>query len=149
MKIKHILFVCTLLLVAACSKNEDPAPVVPVPGDYSGTVSVIYEGVPFDTEGVSVSFAPSADGSTADITIYKIRFVPKMPVTIDVTIPGVKLTVAGEKILLSCDNVVPLAMGGEFPAYTVTGLTGTLEGDDLEFSLNFGSYPTSFDGDRK
>ncbi|MBQ7459324.1 MAG: TonB-dependent receptor plug domain-containing protein [Bacteroidales bacterium] len=74
------------------------------------------------------------------------RFIPTMPVTIDVTIPNVNLSVAQDAIILQCDNVVPLAMGGEYPRYTVTALSGSLKGDELEFSLNFGDYPTSFQG---
>ena len=48
----------------------------------------------------------------------------------------------------SCDNVVPLALGGEYPKYTVTALSGTLEGGNLSFGLNFGAYPTRFNGTR-
>lgn len=44
-------------------------------------------------EDIEVNFTPSEDGTTATVTIYKIRFVPQMPVTIDVTIPDIKLTV--------------------------------------------------------
>ena len=58
------------------------------------------------------------DGKTASITIYQIRFVPQMPVTIDVTIPNVAVQSTPEKILLSCETTVPLAMGGEFPRYS-------------------------------
>ena len=48
----------------------------------------------------------------------------------------------------SCDNVVPLALGGEYPKYNVTALSGTLEGGNLSFGLNFGAYPTRFNGTR-
>ena len=37
-------------------------------------------------------------------------------------------------------------MGGPYPRYHVSGLTGTLEGDQLSFRLLFGDFPTSFTG---
>lgn len=105
---------------------------------------MVYNENSFDNEDIEVNFTPSEDGTTASVTIYKIRFVPQMPVTIDVTIPDIDLTVTKDAILLACDNVIPLAMGGEYPRYTVTQLEGTLKDDSLEFSLNFGSSPTAF-----
>ena len=93
-----------------------------------------------------MNFTPSEDGKTASITIFKIRFVPQMPVTIDVTIPHVGLTATSTEVILICDEVIPLAMGGEFPRYTVTNLTGSIKDGSLEFSLNFGDIPTTFKG---
>lgn len=147
MKIRHLLpaFVAVILL-AACGKTDSKEEIIPQTADYTGTVTVLYQGSPFDNENIEVNFTPSEDGTTASITIYKIRFVPQMPVTIDVTIPNVRLNVTEDAILLQCDRAVPLAMGGEYPRYTVTALSGSLKGDALEFSLNFGDYPTSFRG---
>ena len=71
-----------------------------------------------------------------------------MPVTIDVTIPGIALQSSAEKVILSCERVIPLAMGGEYPRYTVTDFQGEIIGKELTFSLNFGDYPTSFRGQR-
>lgn len=69
-----------------------------------------------------------------------------MPVTIDVTIPDIEMSVTDDTVLLSCDRVVPLALGGEYPRYTVTAFSGQLKGEELSFSLNIGDYPTSFRG---
>ncbi|MBQ9660657.1 MAG: hypothetical protein IJV37_05255 [Bacteroidales bacterium] len=137
------------LLLTACGKATPEQPVVPEESAYTGTVTVIYEGAPFDNENISVDFTPAEDGASASITIHQIRFVPQMPVTIDVTIPGITLLGTAEKILLSCARVVPLAMGGEYPRYTVTDLSGEIAGDELVFSLKFGDYPTSFAGRRQ
>jgi len=130
-----------------CDKKGDE-PVTPVNADYVGTVSVTYQGSAFDNENIEVNFNPSTDGKTASITIYKIKFVPQMPVTIDVTIPNIDVTVNGNVLNLSKDMVIPLAMGGEYPRYTVTGLVGKIEGEELVFSLKFGDTPTSFAGKR-
>lgn len=69
-----------------------------------------------------------------------------MPVTIDVTIPSIEVSATKDGATLSCASVVPLAMGGEYPRYTVTDFTGSIKGDDMQFSLNFGDYPTVFKG---
>lgn len=149
MKKNSILLALAAWAVLACNKPEPEKLPVPETADFKGTVTVVYKETPFDNEDIEVNFTPSEDGKTASVTIYKIRFVPQMPVTIDVTIPNIDLTVTKDAILLSCDEVIPLAMGGEYPRYTVTGLTGTQKDDALEFSLHFGDYPTSFKGTRQ
>ena len=145
---KTKLFFAALAAVAlmGCGKAEPETPIVPEESDYKGTVTVQYQGEPFDNENIQVNFTPAEDGKTASITIYQIRFVPKLPVTIDVTIPNVAIQSTPEKILLSCETTVPLAMGGEFPRYTVTNLEGEIVGQEMAFSLNFGDCPTSFRG---
>ncbi len=134
------------MTLIGCGKAEPETPIVPQESDYKGTVTVMYQGAPFDNENIQVSFIPSEDGKSASIIIYQIRFVPQMPVTIDVTIPNVAVQSTTEKILLSCEKTIPLAMGGEFPRYTVTGLKGEIVGQEMSFSLNFGDAPTSFRG---
>ena len=84
---KKIAFLATLAALFACTKTPQEQPL-PTKGNYSGTVSVDWNGGTFDTENISVDYLPAADGMTADIIIYKIKIVPAMPVTIDVTIPG-------------------------------------------------------------
>ena len=134
------------MTLIGCGKAEPETPIIPQESDYKGTVTVMYQGAPFDNENIQVNFTPSEDGKSASIIIYKIRFVPQMPVTIDVTIPNVAVQSTTEKILLSCERTIPLAMGGEYPRYTVTDLKGKIVGKEMSFSLNFGDSPTSFQG---
>lgn len=134
------------MLLVSCGKETTEMPLVPEESDYVGTLTVIYQEAPFDNENISVNFTPSEDGETASITLHQIRFVPQMPVTIDVTIPDISLQSTTEKIILSCEKTIPWAMGGEYPRYTVTGLQGEIVGEELTFSLLFGDYPTSFKG---
>ena len=137
------------MLLVSCGKETPEKPLVPEESDYVGTVTVIYQEAPFDNENISVNFTPSEDGQTASITLRQIRFVPQMPVTIDVTIPDISLQSTTEKIILSCERIIPWAMGGEYPRYTVTGLQGEIVGQELSFSLHFDDYPTSFKGQCK
>jgi hypothetical protein len=145
---KWILALAALALLA-CNKEEKNETPVAEAGDYKGVVTVEASSGMFDNEDIEVNFTPSEDGASATITINKIRFVPQMPVTIDVTIPNVEVTSTKNGFQLACDNVIPLAMGGEYERYTVTNLTGTLKDDELAFSLNFGSTPTSFKGTKQ
>lgn len=146
MKTKHFHAAILALLLIGCGKETNETPLVPQKSDYTGTVTVIYQDAPFDNDNINVNFTPSEDGKTASILLNQIRFVPQMPVTIDVTIPDIALQSTKEKIILSCERTIPLAMGGEYPRYTVTDLHGEIVGKELTFSLNFGDYPTSFRG---
>ena len=149
MKLNRMILALAALALLACNKEEKNETPVAEAGDYKGVVTVEASSGTFDNEDIEVNFTPSEDGATASITINKIRFVPQMPVTIDVTIPNVGLTSTKNGFQLACDNVIPLAMGGEYERYTVTNLTGTLKDDELAFSLNFGSTPTSFKGTKQ
>ena len=148
MKINHSVLALATLLILSCGKEMPETPVEPVESDYTGTVTVVYQDAPFDNENIRVNFTPAEDGRSASLTIHQIRFVPQMPVTIDVTVPDILLTSSPQKIQLSCERTIPLAMGGEYPRYTVTDLQGEIVGDELSFSLHFGDYPTSFKGRR-
>lgn len=146
MKSKHLLVAFVAMSLTGCGKNTPETPIVPTESDYVGTVTVIYQETPVDNEAIHVNFNPAEDGQTASITIHQIRFVPQMPLTVDVTVPDIVLRSTPEKIGLSCERCIPLTMGGENPRYTVTDLKGEVVGDELTFSLNFGDYPTSFRG---
>ena len=146
MNMRNILLTAVALVILGCGKTGSEEPITPKEGAYTGTVSVAYDGSTFDNENIKVDFMPAADGKTADIVLNQIRFVPQMPVTIDVTIPDVTLQADEKEIVLSCARVVPLALGGEYPRYTVTDLKGKILGDEMTFSLKFGDSPTSFRG---
>lgn len=136
-----------LATVACGTKMEEPVPNVEA--SYNGVVTVEYQGEDYDNENIDVRYVPSEDGKTADIIIYKIKFVPQMPVTIDVTIPGVPVTVTTTEISFSGNDITPLAMGGEYPRYQVTNLVGSIVNGTMAFSLNFGTAPTRFTGTLK
>jgi len=143
---KRILILLALALLCSCSKEKADEKRYPDSNLYQGTVSVYYEEEYFDNEDIKVRYIANDNGETASIVIYRIRFVPKMPVTIDVTIPDISVAEGEDGITMHCDEVIPLALGGEYPKYIVTDFTGTLSGEELEFSLNFGDYPTLFKG---
>jgi len=136
------------LFAGACSKDETEEEPLPYTGSsYLGTVTVLYNGEDYDNENITVDLSANepADG-TLSMTIHQIRFVPQMPVTVDVSIPTVKYTRTDDGITFSADSVVPYSGVVPVERYLVTGLEGSVKGDDCTFTVNFGAYPTSFNG---
>lgn len=147
---KSILFMFALTaILVSCDKsekeNEEPVTVLEST-DYTGTLTVNASSGSFDTDSVKVSFNVTEKADSASITLFQVKFSPRMPVSLDVTIPGITVTPTKKGAILTCDSIVPLAMGGEFPNYTVKGFEGEIIDDELTFSLNFGSTPTSYQG---
>lgn len=152
MKKKVFLMLALAAVIASCEKNEkedEAATNTPEVTDYSGTLTVDASSGAFDTESIKVSFATTEKADSASITLYQVKFSPRMPLTLDVTVPEIKVVKTEKGAILTCQRVVPLAMGGEYPNYTVTGFEGEIVDDELTFSLNFGSTPTSYRGKRQ
>ncbi len=138
-----------MLLPASCSKengaNEEPA--VADEYQYSGIMSVTASGVDNVSEDVSVDCILDKDTRTMKILFHKVKFVPQMPVSLDVMVPDVGYSYKDGAVVLSGDGIVPLSGGTvPFPKYTVTSLSGTLSASGLSIRLNFGDYPVSYTG---
>lgn len=144
---KTFLFAAVLVVAAACSKNE-PMKNIETPTEtvYSGTMTVVADGKDNVSENVKVNVSFQEDG-TATIIFNKVKFVPQMPVSLDVTVPGVKCEIRKNEIILSGNDIVPLAMGMPYAKYKVTSLSGKITAGKLTVSLNFGEYATSYAGD--
>ena len=149
MKKSIYIMLAIAAVLAGCDKlekeNEEPVSVLKST-DYSGTLTVNASSGAFDTDSIKVSFNATERADSASIILYKVKFSPRMPVSLDVTIPGIVVKKTEKGAILSCDSIVPLAMGGEYPNYTVKGFQGEIMDDLLTFSLNFGSTPTSYQG---
>lgn len=145
--LKAFLFAAVLVVAAACSKNE-PVKIIETPAEtvYSGTMTVVADGKDNVSENVKVNVSLQDDG-TATIIFNKVKFVPQMPVSLDVTVPGVTCETRENEIILSGNDIVPLAMGMPYERYKVTSLSGKIIAGKLTISLNFGGYATSYAGD--
>lgn len=145
--LKAFLFAAVIVVAAACSKN-DPVKIIETPTEtvYSGTMTVVADGKDNVSENVKVNVSFQEDG-TATIIFNKVKFVPQMPVSLDVTVPGVKCETRENEIILSGNDIVPLAMGMPYEKYKVTSLTGKIIAGKLTVSLNFGGFATSYVGD--
>lgn len=145
--LKAFLFAAVLVVAAACSKNE-PVKIIETPIEtvYSGTMTVVADGKDNVSENVKVNVSFQEDG-TATIIFNKVKFVPQMPVSLDVTVPGVTCEIRENEIILSGNDIVPLAMGMPYAKYKVTSLNGKITAGKLTVSLNFGEFATSYAGD--
>lgn len=145
--LKAFLFAAVLVVAAACSKNE-PEKIIETPTEtvYSGTMTVVADGKDNVSENVKVNVNLQEDG-TATIIFNKVKFVPQMPVSLDVTVPGVTCETRENEIILSGNDIVPLAMGMPYEKYKVTSLSGKIIAGKLTVSLNFGEFATSYAGD--
>ena len=145
-----LAFACAL---AACKKA--PTAITEDSPEYTGTMIVAYEGEDFKQTGIKVLGEFDESKSTIDIKLQKVKFVPAMPIRIDVTIMDVPVVSTGEDSWsFEADGLTPWAMGGPYDTYRVDDLRGTISGDSIEFSLGFyntkkqENYPTSYSGVR-
>lgn len=148
-KIFMLLLAALPLLTMSCSEDNNDAEDPSLSGnyEYSGTMTVTADGVDNVSEEVKVEVRIDETAKTLDIMFYKVKFVPQMPVSLDVSVPGVGFEVKNGTIELSADGIVPLSGGTlPFPKYTVTGLAGTLTDSGISMKLNFGEYPVAYKG---
>lgn len=120
---------------------------------YSGTLSVDQlDSTFYDTDSVVISIAPQADTTEAGtatnvrIVMQQVRFSPRMPLTLDITLNDVAYEVGDDGFVVSCDTLVPYAMGGPFPTYLVTNLQGLVKDNELTLSMKCGRYPLTYSG---
>lgn len=142
---KLLYFFAAVICMAACQKAEDPSELPDTAELYLGTVSVDYEDSVYDNENIKVKLSEEEDG-TMTLIIYRIKFVPKMPVTVTVTVKGIDFWKDGGKTFFAGDDIVPYSGIMPFSSRTVHQLEGTVDGEKLSFSLLFGDSPTRFEG---
>ena len=137
---KIFAILAAALLIASCgSDSKDDNNSLPVgTTNYKGTMTVVFQGQ--DT----VNYDQKK--GQASILFNQVKFVPQMPITLDITIPGVTATVSGEKVNLSAEGVEPTVGGVPYENYLVTGLNGSIYKGVLDISLKFGNFPTKFNG---
>lgn len=148
-KIVSFLMAAAMLLTLSCSKENEDVENPSFSGnyEYSGPMTVTAGGVDNVSEDVRVEVRIDETARTLDIMFNKVKFVPQMPISLDVSVPGVGFEVKNGALEFSADGIVPLSGGTlPFPKYTVTGLAGTLTGSGISMKLNFGEYPVAYEG---
>lgn len=144
---KKLVYLISLLALFSCTKPSVPIDYT-VGLHYKGSVWVEYKGENYENKDIEVNFTLSEDGSTAEIRINRIRFVPQMPVTVDTVLP-VTVSGSGNSYTFTAHNVYPHSpAGAEQNKYLINNLSGMVTGNMLSFSLFFGDYPTRFTGSR-
>ncbi len=140
------------LTVISCSNDDDDAPQLQAKVtsvDYYGVITV---GHFSDTVRCTVVYDNVAN--EAEIIVNGMQFSDKMP-AIDMCIPGILCTAVSSDILFDVQGeIVPevsvSAAAGESgapnPAYAMSGLSGAVSGNTMEFSARMAMGDLSFEG---
>ena len=136
-----------------CTCEKAPSVITDDSPEYTGKMVVIYEGEDFEQTGIKVLGEFNEDKTSVDIKLQKVKFVPAMPVRIDVTIMDIPVAASGDGTwTFEGDDITPWAMGGPYETYRVDDLHGTITENSIEFSLGFyntkkqENYPTIYSG---
>lgn len=103
------------------------------------------DGTTFTKESVEVAYELNEDG-TMTIFMKKVKFASLMP-AINMEIPNVIIFGDESNMTLSGDNIVPIAMGGEFKKFTITELEGRVNKETFTMSFTCGDYPVTYSGE--
>lgn len=143
-RILPALFAAALSLALVACGTDEPEVVLPeTTGELTGSFSIVNsDGTTFAMDNIRSDYE-ILDG-TVDITLYEISFSPRMPMTLDMTIPGVKISQVSGGYSLSADSIVPLALGRPFEQYMVTKLSGTLTTTGLSLKMDIGGCPSEY-----
>lgn len=141
--IKAVFAVAISFFLVACGSKE-PEIILPEPaGELTGSFSIVNsDGTTFSMDAIRAGY--EIKGNNVDITLYSVSFSPRMPMTLDMTIPGISCTLSSSAYSLSGDNIVPTALGRPFENYMVTGLTGTLTDTGLALKMQIGGCPSEY-----
>ena len=145
-QLKFLLIITITIFASACEEKLPADPEVTVEnGTYIGTLTVDQnDGTFYTQENVNIVF--ESGESSAKIKMLQVSFASGMPVKLDMTIPDIITAAISEGLLLSGNNIIPLAMGGEFPAYTIMELTGKATPQTISLEMMCGIYPLTFSG---
>lgn len=150
---KHLKFLFLAVLAIAfiaCDKDKDPKKedktLDVTEGTYVGVVSIDQNDGTFYTQDSIKVEVLKTDDNTITLTMRKVKFAERMPMTLDMTIAGVITESTASEILMSGENIIPTAMGGKFPEYTITALDGKLTSESISFSMMCGVYPLTYSG---
>ncbi|KAA6343835.1 hypothetical protein EZS27_008500 [termite gut metagenome] len=146
MKQVKILWIAAIaVFITACSNDKSEEVIIVDDGAYTGTLVVDQkDGTSYTQEEVSV--VVSIDADHAEILMKQVSFSERMPVKLDMTIPDISITTISHGLLLNGNHIIPWAMKGEFPQYTITDLTGEVTTQSISFEMMCGEFPLRFSG---
>ncbi len=138
---------CALAFIACDDQSDTPAVTPPASAAaYLGEMVVGQnDGTSFTAEDLVVSYELN-DDNTMDIVLTQAQFAAAMPLKLDMTIPAADYTVDKDSYVISDSNIVPLALGGEFPMYTISSIEGTITKETMTLEFMCGLFPVSYNG---
>ena len=143
-KIFAAAMTAALFLALSCTKdNENKTPMLP--SGYVGTFEVGTEsGQPYTLENIKAKYVIIGEKMT--VTLEKVSFSPKMPVTIDMTIPSIDAVLSGGTYTLSKASVIPMVGDVEFEKYKISNLTGMVNDGVMSLSMTILGFPVTYKG---
>lgn len=133
------------LAIVSCGTKEEPEKTPEPIGEFTGSFSIVNsDGSTFSMEDIRAGY--EVGEGVVDITLYGVSFSPRMPMTLDMTIPGVAVSKAPDGYSLSSASITPVALGKPFPNYMVTDLSGSLTDDLLTLKMDIGGCPSTYSG---
>ncbi len=142
-----IAFAVVSFFASSCEKDDNEPIVITEDITFSGRMTVDQlDGTNYTVNGVQIKIEPATSGNILTIEMLQVSFSPKMPVKLDMKIQEVMYYSSSKKITISGNNIIPIAMGGEFPAYTITNLSGEIENGSITLSMMCGNYPLTYSG---
>lgn len=147
----NILLMATAMVFAACDKDDENnddngLSMIGEKGVWAGTMSVTQDDNSVFTQADVCVDVECIDNDYLRIVMNQVKFSEKMPIQLDMTIDSIKYVLCDGGLEFGGNNIVPQAMGGPFPQYTITGLTGKTKDGKADFSMMCGKYPLSFAG---
>ena len=151
-----LLLAVVAIFVAACEKDKKSELPVIEDGSYVGKMTILDAGgnVYHEQENVTMKIKVKA-GEVIDLDMVAVKFAPTMPMSLNVTVPGITTADISTGYSLSGDNITPIAMGGPYTNIEMNDLDGSVTLQNLTFSMvceiNIqpmisGSFPLSFSG---
>lgn len=143
-----LMALCATLFIACDDDDDDKKtdPVVVEDGTYSGTLTVDQnDGTFYVQKNTTVALTFDEKGM-AEVEMRQVSFSEGMPVKLDMTIPGITVAESESGVAFSGDNIIPIAMGGEFPRYKIVGLSGSATPSTIVLIMDCGGFPLKFEG---
>lgn len=143
---KVLVLMAAALLLFSC--NKDDKGVAAGVYEFDGMITARADDTDYNTEDISVKVDYDKETGTASVLLRHVKFVPWMPVTLDLLLQDVRATANGTVVSLSGRDILPV----EYPSmaeaddYTVASLSGSLTEHSLELSLRFDAYTVKYTG---
>jgi hypothetical protein len=144
------LSLLTAVFVFSCTEPEEGGPTVQQQDTvFVGNMSVDQLNNTFYVQdSVRVDFTRDTESGVYKMVMNQVKFSARMPISLTMTVNGISGVEQNGVVALSGDSIVPMAMGGPYPNYTITNLSGVLTADSLNISFKCGTYPRRYKGGR-
>lgn len=149
-KLLLVLMLCTFA-VACTEENDDSTNNQPTTEQTSsktfiGRITVGEGSGAFSEDSINIETSTLVSGKI-NAKLLQVKFAQAMPLKLDMEINGIDYVKENDgTYTLTGNNIVPIAMGGEFPAYTITNLNGRIIDSIFTLSMTCGSYPVNYEG---